>query len=200
MFCIGRNKTGTTSLEKVFFDWGYRIGDQIKAELLLKQYKTGSWKSIIDYCKTADAFQDAPFSWPYTWLVLHEHFPAAKFILTVRESEDWYKSLTSYHSKLFADGERIPTREDLMKATYRYPGYIWESNRAVWKTPENDIYNKAMMIENYERHNEDVRHFFKNEANFIELDVSQQGCYQRLADFLGKKPLQENFPHLNKTY
>lgn len=28
VFCIGRNKTGTTSLGKVLEDLGYRLGDQ----------------------------------------------------------------------------------------------------------------------------------------------------------------------------
>jgi hypothetical protein len=33
-FCIGRNKTGTTSLKRAFEDLGYPVGDQRKAEIL----------------------------------------------------------------------------------------------------------------------------------------------------------------------
>ena len=34
IFCIGRNKTGTTSLKRAFEDLGYPVGDQRKAEIL----------------------------------------------------------------------------------------------------------------------------------------------------------------------
>lgn len=113
IFCIGRNKTGTTSLKKALKDLGYRVGVQSKAELLLADYSKGKWKSLIKYCKTAEVFQDAPFSWPYTWLILHEHFPGAKFILTTRDSEDWYRSITRFHAKKFAPGKSIPEKHRL---------------------------------------------------------------------------------------
>ncbi|MEG9328949.1 sulfotransferase [Salinimicrobium catena] len=199
VFCIGRNKTGTTSLEVVLKEFGYKLGKQHKAERLLKYYKLGHWKPIVKFCKTAEAFQDAPFSWPYTWLILHEHFPEAKFILTTRDEEKWYYSLVNFHSRLFADGIRVPTKEDLQRAKYNYPGFILESNRAVHKTPLDDIYNKEEMIKNYRTHNNSVLHFFKNRSNFLHIDVSEKDSYQQLADFLNKPPLHQSFPHYNKT-
>lgn len=199
IFCIGRNKTGTTSLEKALRDLGYKMGNVPKGERLLKDYEKSDFGPIVKFCKTAQAFQDAPFSWPYTWLVLFEHFPNAKFILTVRDEEEWYKSITSYHSKLFSGGKRVPTMKDLQNAKYRYKGFVWDASRAVWKTPEDDVYNKEMFIENYKRHNEDVLHFFKDKPNFISLNVSQKGSYLQLCEFLNKKPLYGDFPHLNKT-
>ncbi|NNK80793.1 MAG: hypothetical protein HKO93_04780, partial [Flavobacteriales bacterium] len=62
IFCIGANKTGTTSVEKALIDLGYRMGDQKKALHLIEDYKRREFKPIIRFCKTADAFQDAPFS------------------------------------------------------------------------------------------------------------------------------------------
>lgn len=199
IFCIGRNKTGTTSLKQVLKEFDYKIGDQKEAELLTKYYKDYNWKPILKYCQKYEAFQDAPFSWPYTWLILHHHFPNAKFILTYRDEEAWYRSLTSFHSKLFADGHRIPNKEDLQNAMYRYKGFMWETNRVNYKTPENDPYNKTLLIAHYKRHNEDILHYFKGSQNFLALDVSESNSYYQLCDFLGKKPLHETFPHLNKT-
>lgn len=199
IFCIGRNKTGTTSLKKALSEFGYIIGDQVKAELLMKEYKNYNWKPILEYCKTAEAFQDVPFSSPYTWLILHEHFPNAKFILTYREPEKWYKSITSFHSKLFTESIRTPIKKDLQEAEYRYKGFVWEINRAVYKTPENDIYNKEELIENYNAHNYSVMHYFKDNPNFLAIDVSEKNSYQQLALFLGKKPIHDSFPHLNRT-
>ena len=199
IFCVGRNKTGTTTLERVLTDFGYSMGNQPKGELLLPFYAKGNFNPIVKFCKTADAFQDAPFSWPNTWLVLHEHFPRAKFILTIRNEETWYNSVTSFHAKLFTNGKVTPNMSDLQNAVYRYKGFLWDVNRAVWKTPEDDIYNKEMLISNYKRHNEDILHYFKDKPNFIAIDVSQKEDYLRLCYFLNKEPLSENFPHLNKT-
>ena len=199
IFCIGRNKTGTTSIEQVFKEFGYKVGSQAKAESLIHDYINGNWKPIIKYCRNAETFQDTPFSWPYTWLIMHEHFPKAKFILTVRDSEAWYQSQTRFHSKQFADGKRLPTKEDLMMAEYRYPGFIFDLITKVWKSPENDLYNKDRFIRNYERHNEDVRHFFKDKENFIEINVSDPDSYIKLCNFLGKDPIHDKFPHLNKS-
>lgn len=199
VFCIGRNKTGTTSLEFALNEFGYAMGNQAEGELLVNSYATNDWDKIIKYCNSADAFQDAPFSWPNTWLFLHHAFPEAKFILTIRDEEKWYKSITSFHTKLFANNERVPTKEDLIKATYRYKGFMWDANRAIWKTPEDDIYNKEILIANYNRHNEDVLHYFKEKQNFLCVDISKQDSYLKLAQFLDKEPLHECFPHLNKT-
>lgn len=64
-FCIGRNKTGTTSLKRAFEDLGYPVGNQRKAEILTSQYYfDGNFEPIINYCKTAQIFQDVPFSYP----------------------------------------------------------------------------------------------------------------------------------------
>ncbi len=94
IFCVGLNKTGTTSLEKALKDLGYRMGDQNKAHALLFDYEKRDFKSIINFCKTADAFQDAPFSYHFTYLFLEQYFPDSKFILSVRSnSEEWYNSI-----------------------------------------------------------------------------------------------------------
>ncbi len=199
IFCIGRNKTGTSSLELALKDLGYKMGNQAKAEILIKDYAKSNWKPIIDFCKTADAFQDVPFSSPYTWLILHEHYPESKFILTTRDAEKWYQSITSFHTKLFSKNSNPPTSEDLKNATYRYKGYIWDENRAVWNTPENELYNKKLLIDQYELHNKVVRNFFRNKSNFLDIDISEADSYNKLCGFLNKKPLYSEFPHINKT-
>ncbi|REJ75470.1 MAG: hypothetical protein DWQ47_08325 [Acidobacteria bacterium] len=199
IFCIGRNKTGTTSLKRALSDLGFRIGNQFRAERLVQNYARGDWAPIIKFCRTADAFQDAPFSWPYTWLILHEHFPDARFILTYRDPEDWFRSLIRFHAKKFGTDGNPPTREQLQKAEYRYTGLMWEFNRAVFKTPEDDLYNKEELLRGYEAHNYSVRHFFQDKPNFIEIDLSVSSDYRRLCEFLGKEPKYDDFPHLNAS-
>ncbi|GAA0871243.1 hypothetical protein GCM10009117_03890 [Gangjinia marincola] len=197
VFCIGRNKTGTTSLEAALKDFKYRMGDQKLGERLVNEYANGNFKPVLKLCKTADAFQDAPFSWPYTWLILYHYYPNAKFILTVRDEEKWYESVVSFHSKQFKNAQGPLTKEDMKEVTYIYKGWLWEANRAIWKTPEDDIYKKDMLIANYRRHNEDVQHFFRDKNNLLVLDVSKDDAYSKLCSFLDKPKLRDKFPHKN---
>ena len=90
IFCIGLNKTGTTSLEKAMIDLGYLIGDQRQAELLFDDWVKRDFSKLIEYCKTAVFFQDSPFSYPYTYVAIDQAFPNSKFILTIRDdAEQW---------------------------------------------------------------------------------------------------------------
>lgn len=199
VFCIGMNKTGTTSLHKALSELGFIMGNQHTAELLLTDYAAKNWQPILNYCQTAQAFQDAPFSWPGTWQALVNEYPNAKYILTIRPEEDWYHSITTFHSKLFADGKRIPTTKDLATIEFKYPGYLLEFISAVWNTPHTDPYNKEILIATYTKHNNDVLTYFNKKPNFLCINVSNPNSYQKLTQFLKVKPLRQKFPHLNKT-
>lgn len=124
IFCIGRNKTGTTSLAQALTDLGYRVGDQRTAELLMEDWGQRDFKRIIQYCHTADAFQDIPFSLRYTFQAIDTAFPGSKFILSVRDSADqWYQSLVRFHSMRLENRtgiRRVPSIEDIKEDTYVY--------------------------------------------------------------------------------
>ncbi len=201
IFCIGLNKTGTTSLEAALKELGFIMGNQRRGELLLEEWKNRDFKKLFKLCRTAQAFQDAPFSYPDTYKYLDKEFPGSKFILTLRDSdEQWYNSITRFHSKIWADGKRIPTKEDLMNATYRYKGKPWEGNRALFNTPEDEPYKKDVLLEYYNKHNEDVLSFFKGrEGDLLVLNVADDTAYNKLCEFIGEKPLREGFPWKNKT-
>jgi hypothetical protein len=62
IFCIGRNKTGTTSLEQALRGFGYRLGNQRQGELLLDDWAHRDFRRIVDLARSADAFQDIQFS------------------------------------------------------------------------------------------------------------------------------------------
>jgi hypothetical protein len=199
VFCIGLSRTGTTSLEQALKDLGYRLGDQHQGELLLPEYTARNFRPIVEFCLTADAFQDAPFSFPFTYLALDQSFPNAKFILSVRnDSDQWYRSLVRYHSNLFGGG-RIPTKEDLVRSTYSYPGFVWESVKVLLNPAEEDIYHKPTLVSYYDRHISDVRDYFRAKSNLLEINVSDKGAYERFCDFLGKEPMAEGFPWLNSS-
>ena len=201
IFGIGDNKTGTTSLKSAMKNLGYRIGDQRKAEHLHLEWANRDFKPIIDYSKTAEFFQDFPFSKPYTYIALDQAFSGSKFILTIRDNpEQWYNSLTRFHAKKWGKNGRIPTKEDLQNATYLWKGRPWQMNRLQKNTPEDDPYNKELLIEAHQRHNQNVKDYFKHRPDdLLVLNVSEKGAYRNLCEFLGNPVTREHFPWENKT-
>ena len=66
---------------QVLSDMGFRVGNQAKAERLMEDWAQRKFHNIVEYCKSADAFQDAPFSNDYTYQVMDYAFPESKFVL-----------------------------------------------------------------------------------------------------------------------
>lgn len=200
IFCIGRNKTGTTSLKKAFEDLNYIVGNQRKAEKLLPDYKENNFGTIVQYCSSARVFQDFPFSYPGTFRHLDKAYPGSKFILTLRDSpEQWYNSLIKFHAKKFGNGN-IPTKSDLKNAGYVWKGWVWQCNRIMYDTPDEDPYNKEMMIETYKNYNQSVIEYFQNRPNdLIIINLAKRGSYQKLMHFLNIDSPFSDFPWENKT-
>ena len=199
-FCIGRNKTGTTSLMKAFEDLGFIVGNQRVAELLTDRcYFEGHFESIVKYCKTAQVFQDIPFSYPDTFKHLDAAYPGSKFILTVRDdAEQWYRSLTRYHAKLYGGGN-TPTIDDLRSATYVRKGFMYNTVR-VHGTPDHDPYNKGIMIGHYNRYNQSVKDYFKERSDdLLVINLAESGAYRRFVNFVGVQSAFNDFPWENKS-
>ncbi len=200
IFCIGANKTGTTSLEKFFKDHDYNVAPQRPAELLLDDYMKRNWNPIIKYCKKYEVFQDIPFSNLYTFIILDQAFPNSKFILSVRDSsEQWCQSLTKFHSKKFGKNGAIPTPEDLQNAGYVYLGWMWKSHTEKFGD-SLPLYQREVLMPYYENHNEWVRNYFKNKSQqLLEINVSAPNAIKKLSDFVSIQPKYDTFPHENKT-
>ena len=200
-FCIGRNKTGTTSLKKAFEDLGYVVGNQKAAELLYDKYFfEDDFEPILRYCATAAVFQDVPFSYFKILPYLDERFPDSKYILTIRDNTDqWYQSLSKFHSKLFGKNGQIPSYEDLQDATYVRKGFMTRAIEA-HGTSKADPYNKAIMCAHYEKHNSDVLDYFKDrQEDLLVLNLSQENSYESFVNFVGVNSPYSAFPWENKT-
>lgn len=200
VFCIGRNKTGTTSLAKALQDLGIIVAKQRPAELLIYDWSRRDFRRIIRFCYTAQAFQDIPFSLPYTFQAVDMRFPSSKFILTVRNSpEEWYASLTRFHANLFGGGN-IPNCNDLKKALYVRQGLMFDANRIVYSSSNNDIYNKEILISHYKFHNQSVMEYFRHRPNdLLVINLAEKGAYAKFCEFIGKPCTREEFPWENRT-
>ena len=200
IFCVGRNKTGTTSLEAAFVELGYRVGNWAKAELLIAEWERRDFKKIISFCRTAQAFRDVPFSLPYTYQAVDMAYPGSKFILTVRDSsEQWYESVVRFHTKIIGN-KRRPTPDDLKEFSYRYKGYLWRLQKSVYGADERTLYNRDLYIRQYEEHNEAVRNYFRFRSDdLLELNLGQPDAMQQLCRFLGVKFTGQTMGHHNRS-
>ena len=197
VFCIGRNKTGTTSLRTALSDLGYRVGDQWKAERLIEHWRDRDFQLIIEYCQTADAFQDVPFSWPFTYVILDQVFPESKFILSVRDPDDWYDSYIR-HQKQVVGTDELPTPEELKAHPYVREGWIYDAK--IWTgRPKEKFYDENFLKDRFNRYNRNVKDYFRFKDNLLTIDVAEDGAYQELCSFLGKEPMYDEMPWENKT-
>lgn len=202
IFCVGRNKTGTTSFKKAFKNLNYAVGQQHTAEKLIREYKAENFQSIIDYCKTAQVFQDIPFSLPETYKHLDRAFPDAKFVLTIRTSaEECYESYIRHQKKIYGKDGEMPTKEDLKKSKYVWKGWSWEVKNVLRTLgDEDDIYNKEHFIKTYKEHNKNVKEYFKNRPDkLLVINVSEPESYNKLMEFLNIDSPYIEFPWENKT-
>lgn len=200
VFCIGFNKTGTTSIERALRDLGYKMGNQRKALFLVDAYKNRNFKKIVNFCRYAEAFQDAPFSWPYTFIPLEQAYPNSKFILSIRDDADiWHQSLVKFHSKKFGDGVNPLTKEQMLQNKRPDGKTIWERMTAKFDLNPENPYQKDILISYYQNHNYNVLKYFRFKKNLLVLNIKKENSYQEFCEFLNKKPQYEKFPWENKT-
>jgi hypothetical protein len=203
IFCIGFNKTGTTSMAKLFSHFGFSVGSQAVGEILAEEWTLhGRTDRIINFCYTADAFQDAPFNRHGLFKELDKAFPRSKFILTVRDTpEQWFDSLVRFHTKKFSsDKSRPPDEEDKRNALYRYKGYMLDNALNVWDYPKVPMYDQTAYKKKYIDYNESVRDYFRGRPDdFIEINLARKEDFNRLCTFLKIKTKLECFPWVNKT-
>jgi len=205
VFCVGRNKTGTTSLQHALASLGYKVGNQREAELLIEDWGQRDFRRLIQYCHTADAFQDIPFSYPYTFQAMDAAFPESKFILTVRDSSDqWYQSLVRFHSKRveqLTSEQRVPTLEDVRSDPYIHEGYLWRVRELVAAASgSKEAYPETELKQHYEWHNNLVLDYFRHRPNdLLVLNLADSDSMQRLCCFLGKPNAKIDMPHMNQS-
>lgn len=208
IFCIGYNKTGSTSLYKALTDLGFNGSNLEKGELLMYDLIHNDIASILFYIKnnpSYEVYKDIPFSVRGVWRYLYEKYPDAKYILSERDtSEQWYNSITSFHRKLWNLSPN-PTWDEVKEIKYRYKRYNKTggmiSDYLQYTFGSNKLpYDKNKLISSYEKHNKEVKEFFKEKENFITVNVSNDDDYQRLCKFLNKPISKDSkFPHYKKT-
>ncbi|MFH4964315.1 sulfotransferase [Gaetbulibacter sp. M235] len=169
VFVIGFHKTGTTSLELALKQLGFKVCGVDKNLLKFKNKE-----DLNEYIETKlekwDAVQEMP--WPLIYKNLYKLYPIAKFILTYRDSEEWFNSVVRFFGSI------------------RFPFH-----KKIYGVPCAEGYEKEYKAI-YNKHNMDVLNFFSDKNNFLLMEPKQNFNYEALCYFLGIENLpNENFPH-----
>jgi hypothetical protein len=91
VFCIGYNKTGTTSLGKALIQLGYRHST-FNSKVWNAYYKQGKIDKVLDYTARFESLDDLPWLKEEMIPILDHHFPKSKFIYLLRDDESWLNS------------------------------------------------------------------------------------------------------------
>jgi hypothetical protein len=200
IFCVGRNKTGTTSLEQALRGLGYQLGNQRQGELLLDDWARRDFRRIVELARSADAFQDLPFSLPFTYQALDAAFPGSKFILTLRSNpQDWYDSVVRFHSAIV--GKSVPPRADELRAFgYVYPGWLLKCQQLAYGVSEQMIYDRDIYMRHYVMHSLNVVDYFRFRTDqLLVLNLAEPNAMDKLCRFLDIEYTGQAMPHLNRT-
>lgn len=200
IFCVGYNKTGTTSIGRALEDFGYKLGDQSVAEQLMDDWAVRNFKRIVQYCESADAFQDLPFSVDFTYQILDYAFPESRFILTVRSNADeWYDSLIRFYQKIMKT-EELPTADDMKKFPYGGAGWFWRQEQNIFGVDESTVCDEIIYKTHYSDHNKRIQEYFKfRPKDLLVLNLSNPESMRTLCAFLEIEYKGQTMPHLNKS-
>ena len=170
VFCVGFQKTGTTSLQYALSLMGYRVAGIFSVRDL--QTPEAMLERALNLVPRFDAFGDNP--WPSFFRELDIAYPGSKFILTTRDPEQWYDSAYKHFGK---NGSKM--RE-----------WIYSAASPVGHSEE--------YINRFTNHALDVRDYFaERPADFLEFDVAKNDGWEALCAFLDKPVPRRQFPRLN---
>lgn len=176
VFCIGFQKTGTTSLYAALQTLGYKTAAVAGRDWTAERLAADGANLCIETARNYDAAQDMP--WPVFFRDLDAAYPGSKFILTVRDPEKWFASIEGHFG----------ANEGEMQA------FIYGRDAAA---PAG---NKARYIETLRRHEAGVRaHFVERPNDLLVMDLEAGAGWQELCAFLGAPVPAEPFPARNKA-
>src|SRR5690606_2198995 len=136
----------------------------------------GELEPVLAFADRYDSFEDWP--WPLLYRELDQRYPGSKFILTTRrDAETWLRSLKN-HATLTG-----PT--DFRRVAYGHD------------MPHG---HEAEHIERYERHNREVREYFRDRPeDFLEVCWETGSGWKELGAFLGREVPDLPLPHTNRS-
>ncbi|MEO0420084.1 MAG: sulfotransferase family protein [Pseudomonadota bacterium] len=161
VFCIGFQKTGTSSLREALTQLGYRVTGVFGRDTPLEELRETFVQRGLRIAQEFDAVEDMP--WPLMFKELDQSFPDAKFVLTVRDTDEWYGSIAGHFGANPYHIQKLTYGED-------HPAPVGHEQR----------YREV-----FEAHNAAVREYFSDRPNdFLEFSVERGDGWAELCTFL----------------
>lgn len=174
VFCVGLGKTGTSTFALCMTKLGrlHRTGPGAYGLLRLKR---GDTETLLDLAARYDSVDDFPY--PYLYRELAEHFPDARFVLTVRRNtETWLHSVCRHHERAGDSLER--------RLAYGH------------RSPYDDLDAHRQL---YEAHNAAVQDYFAGTGRLRVLSWDRGDGWDELCEFLDEPIPDQSFPHRNAS-
>jgi len=169
VFGIGFHKTGTSSLASALRLLGYTVAGRF----VVDDQTIGDTVIVdraIQIANAVDAVQDNP--WPLVYRGLDSAFPGSKFILTIRDTDEWWVSALGHFG-----GKSTAMR------TWIYGVGDPEGHE--------DLYKRR-----YEAHNDEVLEYFSDRPDdLLVFAITDGEGWDRLCPFVGETIPDEPFPH-----
>jgi hypothetical protein len=191
----GFGRTGTLSLknalEMLGFGPCYHMMEVFPRPEHVRMWHRLAFEKSVDWDELFRGFQ-ATVDWPSArwWREIAEHYPDAKVLLSLRDPEAWYKSMSE-------------TIYQPMKHTapVTAPELVRMQNEMVRKaildeTFDNRFEDKPHAIEVFKRHNQEVQDTI-DAARLLVFDVREG--WAPLCRFLEVPVPSQSFPRLNDT-
>lgn len=176
IFCIGFQKTGTSSLRDALRSLGYDVTGVFGRRVKLKELKQKYVEMGLEIAARHDAVEDMP--WPLMFRELDAAFPGSKFILTLRDTDRWYRSIAShfganpYHLQQLAYGDDAPA----------------------------PVGHEARYRQVYEAHNAAVIDYFaERPSGLLVMRLEAGDGWDKLCPFLGVPMVDTPFVHTNSS-
>ncbi len=191
----GFGRTGTLSLKNALEQLGfgpcYHMFGVIERPDHIEMWHRMAYGGSIDWDLLFKDFQSV-VDWPAAryWRELAGHYPHAKVLLSLRDPESWYKSVTD----TIYQGLKLRIPDDVPQVRRHQ---LEMARKIVMEdTFGGRFEDKAHAIAVYNRHNEEVRRTIP--PNRLLVFEPREG-WAPLCRFLGVPVPQEPFPHLNDT-
>lgn len=176
VFCVGFQKTGTTSLGVALRQLGYSVGGYNDFRHLAQSRELDRNQLEEEVIKTAgryDAVKDTPY--PVFYRELDRAYPNSNFILIIRDTDSWIRSVVSD----FATDEN-----SIHNIIYGSPCPV--GHESDW-------------VRRYEDHNNSVVEYFSGDPKrllLLNLNKGEVG-WKAICDFLQRPVPDKPWPHAN---
>lgn len=181
VFCIGMNKTGTSTMKHCFEQLNLSpiAAPKTYTKEVRKKinhfYDHKSYHEMLELAEHYQAFEDRPWNMWSMYRHLHERFPDSKFILTVRDPESWWRSTEHWVTV---------AKPEVLK---RYQLHLRVHQPS-----------KESMIESYLRYNQEVEEYFRGTGQLLVVNLEQGDGWDKLCNFLDLPVPKSEFPHANR--